>query len=422
MKKIKLLLFCTYLLSAYAFYYEDGSNNPSTEGCIETCRPSKLVDDHHTSYSHIADRSLYDPLPLFYSALDRHFPAKMSIRIRSHSVSKDAAARRDFGNIDAKPQIPQKQTPLYGRDQAVCNSNNVPVANFFACAVSLSTPTTTLCSGSNSNNYALSGQVALTDPPASGTLTISVTGGQSQVFNAPFSSTIDYTINKLIADGQTRTVTASLSANAGCVATVNYNAPSSVGTGFSSFPIGTTVSDFLWGTSPYPQQSWDNGYVPGYGGPFDFGGGVMDIDLVPPGVTNLAALCAEMAEGVAGGSGSNYTNKYKYVPLEFISRGHAGEADESQNIPVGGIGKVRAGMLRFLFDSYYTSTSAAAWSNEDGAAFQLAVWEIIHEVYTSNSSFSVKNASLNGFYFLATYNLAAVDKAETYVTAVNNKN
>ncbi len=293
------------------------------------------------------------------------------------------------------------------------------VSNLFS-QITIST-TTTRCTGANANTYTLSGNLTFSSPPATGYLTVSVEGGHSQVFNAPFTSPLSYSIQKLIADGATRNVTATFSAT-GTTGSNSFTAPSSVGTGFSNFPINTVVTNLLWGTNPYPQQSWDNGYVPGFGGPFDFSGGIHDLDLTPPGVTDIAAVCGELAEGIAGGAGSNYYSTYRYVPLEYLARGTAGEANESQNIPTGGIGRVRAGMLRFLFDTYYTSTNANNWTTENGAAFQLAVWEIIHEKYTSNNTFSVKTASTNGFYFLATYNLTSLNQAETYVAAVNAKN
>lgn len=212
------------------------------------------------------------------------------------------------------------------------------------CSINIGSPTKTLCTGANSNTYNISGQITFANAPVTGTLIISVEGGHSKIYNAPFSSPHNYTLDKLIADGANRGITAYFSANISCTSSITFTAPNPVGTGFSSFPLNTVVTNFLWGSNPYPQQSWDGGYLPFYGGPYSYGGGIHDLDLSPPGVTNIAALCAELAEGVAGGAGSNYTNTYQYIALEKITRGTAGQNDESQNIPSGGIGKVRAGI------------------------------------------------------------------------------
>ena len=75
------------------------------------------------------------------------------------------------------------------------------------------------------NKYSVSGQVSFDDPPSTGTLTISASCGGNQVFNAPFTSPISYTINGLNADGNTCTITASFS-DTTCVGTFDFTAPS----------------------------------------------------------------------------------------------------------------------------------------------------------------------------------------------------
>ncbi len=289
------------------------------------------------------------------------------------------------------------------------------------CSISTVTATATLCSGANSNSYNVSGQVSFANAPGTGSLVISVQGGHSAVINAPFTSPVSYNIQKLIADGVNRTVTAYFTATPSCTGNTSVTVPSPVGTGFTTLPLNSYASTFYWGTMPYPQESWDGGYVPEYGGPFSFGGGIHDLDLQPQGITNMAAFCAELAEGVAGTT--TYTGTYQYIPLENVSRGRATEAlTESVHIPAGGIGRVRAGMLRWLFDQYYTSTNAATWTNSNAAAFQLAVWEIIHEVYSTNNSFTITSATPNGFYILATYNLTSRNLAESHLQALNALN
>jgi gliding motility-associated-like protein len=69
--------------------------------------------------------------------------------------------------------------------------------------------------------FSISGQVAFTNPPATGTLTVTNCSGNSVTFNAPFTSPINYTIPNITADGTTNcNVTATFSATPACTATV----------------------------------------------------------------------------------------------------------------------------------------------------------------------------------------------------------
>lgn len=314
---------------------------------------------------------------------------------------------------------------IFNTNEIRSNSINLTATNdnvdFGLITASLSlTASTGICAATNSNTYTLTGLASFTNAPSTGSLVISVQGGSSVVFNAPFVSPIAYSITGQIADGASRVVSAIFTATT-ISGSTSFTAPSAIGTGFFNFPLNSSITNLYWGNSPYPQQGWDNAYVPGLGGPNGLGGGVHDLDLSPSGVTDMAAFCAEMAE--AADATTNLANKYKVIPLENINRGRAGElTTESANIPVGGIGSVRAGMLRYLYDNYYTSTNANNWTNQNGAAFQLAVWEILHESYSSNNSFSVTASSSNGFYVLATYNTASITQAQTYLNAINALN
>jgi hypothetical protein len=285
-------------------------------------------------------------------------------------------------------------------DIAVAGANNHNFDFGFgpaACTIGL-TATPTLCTGNNSNTYTLSGNLTFTNAPSSGTLEVSVQGGSSVVFYAPFSSSMNYTIDGLIADGVIRNVTASFSAQPTCTVSTTFAAPTATGTGFYTFPLNSVLSDAYYGKSPHKFAYVENFYFPGFTDPDGLEGEAFDLDLSPQGVTNLAGFCAELEEPMGGTT--HYNNKYQIIPLENVTRGKAGTAGTtSLNIPIGGIGKVRAGMLRYLFDNYYKGTdiAVAAWTNDNAAAFQFAVWEIIHELYTTNNSFSITMASTNGF-------------------------
>ena len=74
--------------------------------------------------------------------------------------------------------------------------------------------------------YNVSGTITVTDPPSTGTLTITNScGGAPIVLNPPFASSIPYTFSNLTANGSSCAVTATFSADPTCTGTVNYNAP-----------------------------------------------------------------------------------------------------------------------------------------------------------------------------------------------------
>lgn len=76
-----------------------------------------------------------------------------------------------------------------------------------------------------SNTYTLSGTLNFVNPPATGTLTVSVSGGGSQSFTAPFTSPLNYSIGSLFANGMLISVIASFSDDTNCVGLGNYQAP-----------------------------------------------------------------------------------------------------------------------------------------------------------------------------------------------------
>jgi len=91
--------------------------------------------------------------------------------------------------------------------------------------------TTTATPGAcESNTYTLTGNLTFSNAPATGTLTVNVAGGGSQVFNAPFTSPQAYSIAGLAADGASHTVTAVFSADANCTDSETYTAPASCST------------------------------------------------------------------------------------------------------------------------------------------------------------------------------------------------
>lgn len=76
-----------------------------------------------------------------------------------------------------------------------------------------------------STTYSTTGTVSFTTPPTTGTLTVSDCNGNQQVFNAPFTSPTNYTINNQSADGLACDITATFSATPSCTVNIGYTAP-----------------------------------------------------------------------------------------------------------------------------------------------------------------------------------------------------
>ncbi|MFM7666798.1 MAG: gliding motility-associated C-terminal domain-containing protein, partial [Bacteroidota bacterium] len=93
------------------------------------------------------------------------------------------------------------------------------------CSFTGITGNVSACNGTN-NSYTITGSVSYTDPPTTGTLTLTNSCGGSQTFNAPFGTSQNYSITGN-ANGASCAITASFSADASCTTTLNYTAPPS---------------------------------------------------------------------------------------------------------------------------------------------------------------------------------------------------
>jgi len=95
------------------------------------------------------------------------------------------------------------------------------------CATCLLTNMTTVTSACDpaTDTYTSSGIVEFTDPPLTGTLTVSDCNGNNQVFNAPFTSPINYNLTGQTADGLACDITAVFSDDVTCTQTLNPTAP-----------------------------------------------------------------------------------------------------------------------------------------------------------------------------------------------------
>ena len=196
------------------------------------------------------------------------------------------------------------------------------------------------------------------------------------------------------------------------------------------FPAGSPIADLNWVVPPYNTTTFNNLYEPGSSSPVGsftvYAPG--NLSLQSQNLSNYPAFCSDLSRDLY--INTNYTN-YTVEPLEYLAKEDQGVAGTpGMQIPDGGIGPVRAGMVRYLVDQHYVSTNStdAGWStNNHATAFQLALWEITHDQYNvSNINFSVKNATANGFYFdynaNSATNQAILDTAELWVKDVQNKN
>jgi gliding motility-associated-like protein len=80
---------------------------------------------------------------------------------------------------------------------------------------------------SPANTFTLTGTITATNPPSTGTLTVTNSCGGSQTFNPPFAGSIAYSIPNVPATGGGCTVTATYSADPTCTLTTGYTAPPS---------------------------------------------------------------------------------------------------------------------------------------------------------------------------------------------------
>jgi len=252
------------------------------------------------------------------------------------------------------------------------------------------------------NTYELWGTVLITDPPATGELLIRVEGGPSQVFTAPFSSPESIRVRGLYADGAARTVEAVFTDATGCTATLPFTAPLGAGLILDQgylIPEVTVPGPF---TSPnFAGLNVENNLFAG-GVQNDSSAVRIPINVPDKSLTNYTAFCTELGEAVAL---ETYLEDYRVSPVEFASRGSGGQSQPSILIPPTGTGRVKAGMVRWLFDNHFQGTSTN-FTNLQAAAFQLALWDITHDHFTSNNAQSIFNQTTNGLFLTRNQTLA----------------
>jgi hypothetical protein len=243
------------------------------------------------------------------------------------------------------------------------------------------------------NTYELWGTVQITDPPATGDLLIRVEGGTTQIIEPPFAASEPIVVPGLYADGALRQVEAVFVDAPTCTTSVSFTAPTGAGLildqGYVA-PVLIVPGPF---TSPgFAGQDLTNNLFSG-GVPNDTSAVRIPFSIADKGMSDYTSFCTELGESIAL---ATYTNDFRVSPLEASARGSAGATQESILVPTGGIGRAKAGKLRWLFDNYFLGTGAV-FTNRQAAAFQIAMWDITHDHFDGTSQ-SVIGATTDGLY------------------------
>lgn len=92
------------------------------------------------------------------------------------------------------------------------------------CGFTNITATPTGCQAGNT--FTLNGALSFVNPPSSGQLIVQDCNGNTQTFNAPFTSPTNYSFSSLSPNGQACAVTAHFTAEPSCTMSTSYTAPS----------------------------------------------------------------------------------------------------------------------------------------------------------------------------------------------------
>lgn len=140
----------------------------------------------------------------------------------------------NFANVPADITFSQGNTGAPGAGSTNCN---------ILCSMSGLTATPGVCNPTT-GNYTVTGTISYTDPPTSGTLTVSNTCNSiTQVFNAPFAATsTNYSLAGLSATGASCTVTATFSGDPTCTFDTKFTSPNPCNTTCAITAVTATPS------------------------------------------------------------------------------------------------------------------------------------------------------------------------------------
>ncbi len=194
------------------------------------------------------------------------------------------------------------------------------------CSLLAITATSTSCNAAT-NTYSVSGNIEFTNPPATGTLTVTdltAFPNVTQTFSAPFNSPQPYTLAGITCDGTLHSIKAVFSANDACALTTTYNAATEIcpiatisgggaicdnGTSTANVNINITgvgPFDFTWARNGIPQTP-----VAGYNGPLPY-----VITTSTPGAYSLVSVSNFACPGTTSGGATVTLNP---LPVPTIS-------------------------------------------------------------------------------------------------------
>jgi uncharacterized protein (TIGR02145 family) len=97
----------------------------------------------------------------------------------------------------------------------------------FNCSMLSLSPVASACNALT-NTFDVMGTMEFSNPPATGTLTVTDNSGASQTFSSPFTTPQPYTLTGITCDGLGHTVTATFSDSPACTLSADYNSPNPV--------------------------------------------------------------------------------------------------------------------------------------------------------------------------------------------------
>ena len=100
----------------------------------------------------------------------------------------------------------------------------IPVLSYCQCTVSVSALTPGSCTTPNSF-YSVSGTLTVSNPPATGGLIVTDSGGNSVTIPGPFGASVPFTITGNLSDGIQHTVSATFVDDPACTGSDIYIAP-----------------------------------------------------------------------------------------------------------------------------------------------------------------------------------------------------
>ena len=158
----------------------------------------------------------------------------------SCSYSASASEICSIANAQSGEYYALLLTNYSGQETNITFAQNPNSTGTTDCSVFCSvtaTPAPTACDPAT-NTYILAGTIDFTNPPTSGSLTITNSSGGFMTFNAPFATSVNYNFTNLSSNANAEQLTVVFSDDNTCAAIGNYTAPATC----STCPVTAGVS------------------------------------------------------------------------------------------------------------------------------------------------------------------------------------